>query len=69
MHPELLRALARARHQDLLEKRQTRAQPRAQRETHSLRFARSRRRLGSVFIWAGTRLIGHPRAALELTQK
>ena len=69
MHPELLRALARARHEDLLTKHQTREQPRVRRDAHSLRFARSRQRLGSILIWAGARLMGDQRAALELAQK
>jgi hypothetical protein len=69
MHPELLRALARARHEDLLNKRQSRARPRVRRGTRSLRFARSRQRLGSVLIWAGSRVMGHQRTALELVQK
>ena len=64
MHPELLRALAKARHEDLLNERQTRGQPRVRLDDHALRFPRSRQRLGSLFIWAGARLIGDQRAAL-----
>jgi hypothetical protein len=69
MHPELLRALARARHDDLVNKHQTQGLPRARRHACSPRFARSRQRLGSLLIWAGARLIGDQRAALELAQK
>ena len=69
MHPELLRALAKARHEDLLNERQTRGQPRVRLDDHALRFPRSRQRLGSLFIWAGARLIGDQRAALELVHK
>jgi hypothetical protein len=69
MHPDLLRALAKARHEDLLTKRQNPGHPRVHRGAPSLRFARSRQRLGSFFIWAGSHLIGDQRAALEPAQK
>jgi hypothetical protein len=69
MHPELLRALAKARHDDLLDERRTRAQPRVRLDNNSQRFSRSRQRLGSLLIWAGARLIGDQRAALELAHK
>jgi hypothetical protein len=69
MHPELLRALARARHNDLLTRHHTRGQPPAHRGSHVPRFARSRQRLGSLLIWAGARLMGDQRAALELARK
>jgi len=69
MHPELLRALAKARHEDLLTKRPSPGLPRIQRDVHSLRFARSRQRLGALLIWAGAHLIGDQRAALEPAQK
>jgi hypothetical protein len=69
MHPELLRALAKARHEDLLDERRTRRQSRVRLEDHSPRFARSRQRVGSLLIWAGARLIGDRRAALELAHK
>jgi hypothetical protein len=69
MHPELLRALAKARHEDLLNERQARAQPRVPLDEHSPRFPRSRQRLGSLLIWAGARLIGDQRAALDLAHK
>ena len=69
MHPELLRALAKARHQDLLNKPRTRGQPRARLDDRSPRFPRSRQRVGSLLVWAGARLIGDQRSALELTHK
>jgi hypothetical protein len=69
MHPELLRALANARHEDLLNARRSRGQPQVQRRDHSPRFARARQRVGSLLIWAGARVIGDGRAALELSHK
>jgi hypothetical protein len=69
MHPELLRALAKARHEDLLNERRTRAQPRVRLDDHSPRFPRSRQRVGALLIWAGAHLIGDRRAALELAHK
>lgn len=69
MHPELLRALAKARHEDLLNERQTRGQPRFRLDQYSPRFPRPRQRLGSLLIWAGARMIGDQRAALELAHK
>ncbi len=67
MHPELLRVLATARHEDLLDERRTRGQPSVRH--HAPRFPRSRRRVGSLLIWAGARLTGDRRAALELAHK
>ena len=69
MHPDLLRALAKARHEDLLAKRQNSGHLRVQRDAHGLRFARSRQRLGSLLIWAGSHLSGDQRAALEPAHK
>jgi hypothetical protein len=69
MHPELLRALGKARHEDLLNERRTRRQPRVRLDDHPPRFPRSRQRVGSLLIWAGARLIGDQRAALELAHK
>jgi hypothetical protein len=69
MHPELLRALARARHHDLLNKPRTRAQAGVRLDPPSPRFSRSRQRVGSLLLWAGSRLIGDERAALELTHE
>jgi hypothetical protein len=69
MHPELLRALAKARHEDLLNERQSRGQPSVRLNDHSPRLARARQRLGSLLIWAGARLIGDQRSALDLAHK
>jgi hypothetical protein len=69
MHPELLRALARARHADLLNEHAAREWPRVRRDQRSRPFRRSRQRVGSLLIWAGARLIGDQRAALELAHK
>jgi hypothetical protein len=69
MHPELLRALGKARHEDLLSEGRTRRQPRVQHGDDSPRFPRSRKRFGSVLIWAGELLIGDRRAGLELAHK
>jgi len=66
MHPELLRALAQARHEDLLTERRNRGQASARLGRHSSLIARSRKRVGSLLIWAGARLTGDQRAALEL---
>jgi hypothetical protein len=68
MHPDLLRALAKTRHEELLAKRQNPRHPRVRRDAHSPRFVRSRKRLGSLLIWAGARLIGDQPSAL-LAQK
>jgi hypothetical protein len=69
MHPELLRALAQARHEDLLKEHRTRRQPRARFDDDSRRFLRSRQRAGSLLSWAGARLIGDRRVGLELAHK
>jgi hypothetical protein len=64
MHPELLRALGKARHEELLNQSRSQGQPRL--HDHSLRFHRSRERMGILLIWAGTRILGDQRAELEL---
>jgi hypothetical protein len=64
MHPDLLRALAKTRHEELLAKRQNTVHPRVRRDARSTRFVRSRTRLGSFLMWAGARLIGDQRSAL-----
>jgi hypothetical protein len=69
MHPELLRALGKARHEDLLNVHRTRERPRVRLNDHSPRFSRSRQRLGSPLVWAGERLIRDRPAALELARK
>ena len=51
MHPEMLRALARARHADLLSEHPTRGWPTVRLGHHPPRFHRSRQRVGSVLIW------------------
>jgi len=51
MHPEMLRALGKARHEDLLNERRARRQPRAGFDGDSPRFPRSRQRVGSLLIW------------------
>ena len=68
MHPELLRALAKARHHDLLDRPRTRAQPKVP-DNPKHRFSRPRQRVGSLLVWAGSRLIGDQRAGLELTHE
>ena len=69
MHPELLRALGKARHEDLLNVHRARGQPRVRLRNRSPRFGRSRQRVGSLLIWAGERLIGDRLAALKLAHK
>jgi hypothetical protein len=69
MHPELLRALGRARHEDLLNRSPSRVQPRGRPDHHVSAFTRSRQRVGSLLICAGARLIGDQRAAMELAPK
>jgi hypothetical protein len=69
MHPEMLRALGRARHEDLLKAHRPRGQPGARVTDQEPRFDRSRQRLGSLLIRAGARLLGDRQAALELAHK
>jgi hypothetical protein len=69
MHPDMLRALARARHEDLLNSHRTRGQRRVRPDNNLPRFTRSRQRVGSLLIWAGARLLGEERATLELTHE
>jgi hypothetical protein len=69
MHPEMLRALARARHEDLLNGHRARGQPRVRPDNHWPSFAPSRQRVGSLLIRAGARLLGEERAVLELTHE
>jgi hypothetical protein len=69
MHPEFLRALAKARHDDLLEEHRSRGQPTIRSSDRSQSFVRSRRRMGALLIWAGTRLIGDGRRGLELSHE
>jgi hypothetical protein len=67
MHPELLRALGQARHEDLLRKSRNRGQSSLRPDHHLPRFTRSRQRVGSLLIWAGARLIDDQRVVLELS--
>jgi hypothetical protein len=66
MHPELLRALGKARHEDLLDERRTRRQPRVRLDDDSPRLPRSRRRIRSLLTWAGEFLIDDRGAGFEL---
>jgi hypothetical protein len=66
MHPDLLRALAQARHEDLLNDRPVARATKVRRHDQSPRFARSRRKVGSLLIGAGSRLIGARPGELEL---
>lgn len=66
MHTDLLRALAKARHEDLLNTHPARGQPRVRLHGHPSLFSRSRRRVGSLLIRAGSRVIGDRPAELEL---
>lgn len=68
MHPELLRALAKARHEDLLSKRPSRGLPRVRLNNQAPRSHRARRRMGSLLISVGARLIGDQRAVPELAR-
>ena len=69
MHPELLRALGRARHDDLLNEHQSRRRKRLRLDDDAPRFPRCRQRVGSLLIWAGELLIGDQRAGFELAHK
>ena len=72
MHPDVLRALAQARHEDLLEHRRPRhagATPHLHRHDQAPRRPRVRQRVGSALIWAGARLIGERPPELELTHR
>jgi hypothetical protein len=69
MHPELLRALGRAKHADLLDENRIRNWPSVRPDDHSPRFSRSRQWVGTLLISAGARLLGERRAALELAHK
>lgn len=64
MHPDLLRALAEARREDLRHARQGRP-IRRRPDNNPRRLARPRRRIGLILIWAGARLMRDQRVALE----
>ena len=67
MHPDMLRALAQARHEDLLNGRRPR-RARVRLDEHP-RFARIRGRVGRMLIWAGARIMGEQSAALEFAHE
>jgi hypothetical protein len=69
MHPELLRAIAKARHEDLLATHQARGQPRVRYREHLPLLSRSRQRVGSVLIRAGARLVDDRPAELDLAHQ
>jgi hypothetical protein len=69
MPPDLLRALGKARHEDLLSGRLTRGQPRVRLGHNAPRFSRSRRWVDSLLIRVGARPVGDQRAALELVHE
>lgn len=58
MHPDLLRALAQARHEDLLNNRPVARATKARLHDQAQRFPRARRKVGSLLIGAGARVIG-----------
>lgn len=62
MHPDMLRALAQARHEDLLNGRRPRP-ARTRLDEHPPRFARIRGRVGRMLMWAGARVMGEQPAA------
>jgi hypothetical protein len=61
MHPDLLRALAKARHEDLVNDLRHIRRGRVRLRNHPGWFAGSRRLVGSLLIWAGARVIGDQR--------
>jgi hypothetical protein len=65
MHPDFLRALAKARHEDLLNQGRHIRRERVRLRNHPRWFARSRRLVGSLLIWAGARVIGDQRMRLD----
>jgi hypothetical protein len=69
MHPELLRALGQARHEDLLNRPRSRSHSKIRLHHSSRRLSRSRRRMGALLIRAGARLIGDQPAPVELAHE
>ena len=65
MHPDVLRALAQARHQDRLGDARFSRHAKT-RSHHALRFPRVRQRVGALLIAAGARLTGQRSAELRL---
>jgi hypothetical protein len=68
-HPDLLKALAEARQDDLIHERRPRRPAVLRFRWRRLRFDRARCRLGSLFISAGGRITGHKRDALDLAHE
>jgi hypothetical protein len=68
MHPELLQALAKAKHRDLLDRGRAPQQPKVRLNHRSGRLARARKPVGSLLIWAGARLIDDEQMTLKLAQ-
>jgi len=69
MHPELLRALAEARHEDLLSESRARGHAHVRVDGYAPLFSRSRQRVGALLISTGARLVGDQRAALEFAHE
>jgi hypothetical protein len=69
MHPDLLRALAKARQDDLLNTHSAREKTGVTIKQKLPLFSSARRRLGSLLIRMGARLIGDGRAAVELAHE
>lgn len=69
MHTDLLRALAKARHEDLLNAHPPRGQPSPRLKGGPPLFSRSRQRVGSLLIRAGTKVSGDRQTALELAHE
>jgi hypothetical protein len=69
MHPELLRTLAKARHEDLLDTHPARGQPKRRPNEHRPLLSGSRHLLGSLLIRAGARLGGDQPAPLDLAHE
>jgi hypothetical protein len=68
MHPDLVAALAKARHDDLIGELRGRPQRLRPANTPS-RFARPRRRIGLMLIWAGARLMREQPISLVIARQ
>jgi hypothetical protein len=66
MHPDLLQALAKARHEDLLNHHRAHGQAATRRRESAQRLPRVRQRVGALLIGAGARLIGERPGELTL---
>ena len=69
MHPDLQRALAKARHEDLLSAYPARGQPMVDHNEQLPRLSRSRRRFGSLLIRTGARRGGDRLTPLDLAHE